>query len=117
MLNTYYLKKEAKMQNRKKSWPSKDHHPKRETRIFFSFFQVSQKILKYGSIWIQKSETDNNFVTSYATSPPEIPKMEDMNEDTADAIEEAFDSDYDVAQAFRSHIIPKAVLWFTGEVC
>ena len=40
-----------------------------------------------------------------------------MNEDTADAIEEAFDSDYDVAQAFRSHIIPKAVLWFTGEVC
>ncbi len=40
-----------------------------------------------------------------------------MNEDTADEIEEAFDSDYDIAQAFRSHIIPKAVLWFTGEVC
>ena len=38
-----------------------------------------------------------------------------MDEDEADAIEEAFDHDYDVAQSFRSHIIPKAVMWFTGE--
>ncbi len=41
--------------------------------------------------------------------------MNNMDEDEADAIEEAFDSDYDVAQSFRSHIIPKAVMWFTGE--
>ncbi len=38
-----------------------------------------------------------------------------MNEHEADAMEEAFDHDYDVAQSFRSHIIPKAVMWFTGE--
>ena len=33
----------------------------------------------------------------------------------ADAIEQASDLDYDVAQAFCSHIVPKAVLLFTGE--
>jgi hypothetical protein len=41
--------------------------------------------------------------------------MGDIDEEEADAIEEAFDHDYDVAQQFRSHIIPKGVLWFTGE--
>ena len=60
-----------------------------------------------------------------------------MDEEEADALEEAFDHDYgmynflcnfdviyltvnvsceDVAQSFRSHIIPNAVAWFTGEV-
>ena len=48
-------------------------------------------------------------------SPPKIPNVEDMNEEEADAIEEAFDHDYEIAQSFRNHIIPKAVLWFTGE--
>ena len=38
-----------------------------------------------------------------------------MDEEVADAIEEAFDHDYDVAQQFRCHIVPKAVLWFSGE--
>jgi hypothetical protein len=41
--------------------------------------------------------------------------MEDMDEEQADRLEELFDSDYDMAQAFRSHIIPKAALWFTGQ--
>lgn len=41
--------------------------------------------------------------------------MGDIDEEEADAIEEAFDHDYEVAQQFRSYIIPKAVLWFTGE--
>ena len=45
-----------------------------------------------------------------------MPALSDVvDEDEADAIEEAFDHDYDVAQAFRSHLIKKAVLWFTGE--
>ena len=47
--------------------------------------------------------------------PPKLPNMDDMDEEEADALEEAFDHDYDVAQAFRSHIIPNAVIWFTGE--
>ena len=38
-----------------------------------------------------------------------------LHEDEADAIEQAFDLDHDVAQAFRSHIVPKAALWFSGE--
>ena len=42
--------------------------------------------------------------------------MEDMDEEQADAVEQAFDLNYEVAQAFCSHTVPKAVLWFTGEV-
>ena len=41
--------------------------------------------------------------------------MEDNVKDQADAVEKAFDLDYNVAQAFCSHIVPKAVLLFTGE--
>ena len=41
--------------------------------------------------------------------------MEDNDEEQADTIEQAFDLDYDIAQAFCSHIVPKAVLLFTGE--
>lgn len=48
--------------------------------------------------------------------PPKMPSADDMDEDEADRLEEAFEEDYDVAQAFRSHIIPKAVMWFTGQV-
>lgn len=45
-----------------------------------------------------------------------MPAMaEIMDEEEADAVEEAFDHDYDVAQAFRGCIVPKAILWFTGE--
>ena len=48
-------------------------------------------------------------------SPPKLPNMEEMEEEQADALGQAFDLDYDVAQAFCSHIVPKAVLLFTGE--
>ena len=41
--------------------------------------------------------------------------MEDNDEEQADSVEQAFELDYDVAQAFCSHIVPKAVLLFTGE--
>ena len=41
--------------------------------------------------------------------------MEYMDEDQDDAVDQAFGLDYDVPQALCSHIIPKAVLWFTGE--
>lgn len=47
--------------------------------------------------------------------PPKLPAMETMNEEEADAIEEIFDQDYEIAQSFRTHLIPKAVMWFTGE--
>ena len=41
--------------------------------------------------------------------------MEDMDEEQANAVYQAFDMDYDVAQAFCSRIVDKAVLLFMGE--
>ena len=38
-----------------------------------------------------------------------------MDEEQANAVEQAFDLDYDVAQAFCSHIVPKVALLFTGD--
>ena len=47
--------------------------------------------------------------------PPKLTNMEDMDKEQADAVEQVFDLDYDVAQAFCSYIVPKVVLLFTGE--
>ena len=41
--------------------------------------------------------------------------MEDNDEEHSNAVEQAFDLDYDVDQAFCLHIVPRAVLLFTGE--
>ncbi|KAL7517749.1 hypothetical protein ACHAWX_002644 [Stephanocyclus meneghinianus] len=63
---------------------------------------------------ISKEERVESFFHFF--SPPKMPAMaEIMDEEEADAVEEAFDRDYDVAQAFRGCIVPKAILWFTGE--
>jgi len=63
---------------------------------------------------ITKKEKVDSFFHFF--DPPKIPNMMDvMDEEEADAVEEAFDHDYDIASAIRSHLIPKAVLWFTGE--
>eukprot|EP00581_Thalassiosira_minuscula_P017273 CAMPEP_0183727316 /NCGR_PEP_ID=MMETSP0737-20130205/25386_1 /TAXON_ID=385413 /ORGANISM="Thalassiosira miniscula, Strain CCMP1093" /LENGTH=444 /DNA_ID=CAMNT_0025958913 /DNA_START=110 /DNA_END=1444 /DNA_ORIENTATION=+ len=63
---------------------------------------------------ITKKERTESFFHFF--TPPKMPGlMEVMDEEEAEAVEEAFDHDYDVAQAFRGHLIPKAVLWFTGE--
>ena len=47
--------------------------------------------------------------------PPKMPSLETASEEEVMKLEQAFEEDYDVAQAFRSHIIPKAVLWFAGD--
>eukprot|EP00804_Cyclotella_cryptica_P023930 CCRYP_010049-RA/>CCRYP_010049-RA protein AED:0.00 eAED:0.00 QI:872/-1/1/1/-1/1/1/152/251 len=63
---------------------------------------------------ISKEERVESFFHFF--SPPKMPALaEIMDEEEADAVEEAFDHDYDVAQAFRGCIVPKAILWFTGE--
>ena len=63
---------------------------------------------------ITKNEQQESFFHFF--SPPKMPALEEvMDEEDANAVEEAFDHDYDVAQAFRGCVIPKAVLWFTGE--
>lgn len=40
---------------------------------------------------------------------------EDEDEDDEDQYNFSFDMDYEVARIFRNHLIPNAVLWFTGE--
>lgn len=63
---------------------------------------------------ITKKEKVDSFFHFF--DPPKIPKLNDVvDEEEADAVEEAFDRDYDIANAIRCHLIPKAVLWFTGE--
>ena len=63
---------------------------------------------------ITKKERTESFFHFF--TPPKMPGLMDViDEDEADAVEEAFDHDYDVAQAFRGHLIPRAIMWFTGE--
>lgn len=62
---------------------------------------------------VRKQERQDSFFHFF--SPPKLPSMEEMDEDEAERLEEAFDADYDVAQALRLHVCPKAVLWFTGQ--
>eukprot|EP00536_Pseudo-nitzschia_multiseries_P002575 jgi/Psemu1/294871/fgenesh1_pm.34_\ len=47
--------------------------------------------------------------------PPLMPSLDTMDEEECLRLEAAFNEDYDVAQAFRSHIIPKAIEWFVGD--
>lgn len=63
---------------------------------------------------VSKTEKKESFFQWF--DPPKLPDMENMDEEEAEQLEEVFDSDYEVAQAFRTQIIPRAVLWFTGEV-
>lgn len=63
---------------------------------------------------VKKQKKQESFFHFF--TPPKIPDISTTTEQEAEQLEHAFDEDYDIAQAFRSHIIPKAVLWFTGEV-
>lgn len=63
---------------------------------------------------VSKKERQESFFHWF--EPPQMPNLEDMNEDEAQKLEELFETDFDVAQSFRQQIIPKAVQWFTGEI-
>jgi nucleosome assembly protein 1-like 1 len=63
---------------------------------------------------VAKTERKESFFHWF--DPPEMPPMETMDEEEAERLEEELDADYEIAQSFRSHIIPKAVVWFSGEV-
>ncbi|KAL3925600.1 MAG: hypothetical protein SGILL_000294 [Bacillariaceae sp.] len=62
---------------------------------------------------VKKKERSESFFHFFA--PPKMPSLETMDEEEAMRLESAFEEDYDIAQAFRSHIIPKAVMWFDGD--
>lgn len=63
---------------------------------------------------IEKKEDLESFFRWF--EPPEMPPMEELDEEEAARLEEIYDEDYEIAQAFRYQLIPQAVLYFTGEV-
>lgn len=62
---------------------------------------------------VKKTEKTESFFSWF--QPPIMPSLEDMDEETAANLEVAFEMDYEVAQALRTQVVPKAVLWYTGE--
>jgi nucleosome assembly protein 1-like 1 len=65
---------------------------------------------------VTKQEEKESFFHWFTT--PKMPSsVEDMDEEEADQLEELFQSDFEIAQAFRCQVVPNAVLWFTGQVC
>jgi nucleosome assembly protein 1-like 1 len=64
---------------------------------------------------VTKQEEKESFFHWF--TPPEMPtSVDDMDEEEAEQLEELFESDFEIAQAFRNHIVPNAVMWFTGQV-
>jgi nucleosome assembly protein 1-like 1 len=63
---------------------------------------------------VQKKEELESFFKWF--EPPDMPPMDSMDEEKAEELEAIFDEDYELAMAFRTQIIPRAVMWFTGEV-
>ncbi|KAI3828469.1 hypothetical protein L1987_02570 [Smallanthus sonchifolius] len=63
---------------------------------------------------ITKSEDCDSFFNFF--NPPEIPDDEDdIDEDTAELLQNQMEHDYDIGSTIRDKIIPHAVSWFTGE--
>lgn len=63
---------------------------------------------------VQKKEELESFFKWF--EPPDMPPMDSMDEEKAEELEAIFDEDYELAMAFRTQVIPRAVMWFTGEV-
>jgi nucleosome assembly protein 1-like 1 len=63
---------------------------------------------------VEKKEDVESFFRWF--EPPEMPPMEELDEEEANRLEEIYDEDYEIAQAFRYQLIPQAVVYFTGEV-
>ncbi|XWS70020.1 hypothetical protein CRYUN_Cryun03dG0013200 [Craigia yunnanensis] len=63
---------------------------------------------------ITKTEDCESFFNFF--NPPQIPDDdEDIDEDTAEELQNQMEQDYDIGSTIRDKIIPHAVSWFTGE--
>jgi nucleosome assembly protein 1-like 1 len=62
---------------------------------------------------ITKTEVCESFFNFF--SPPEVPEDDDIDEDTAEELQNQMEQDYDIGSTIRDKIIPHAVSWFTGE--
>ncbi|XP_031486362.1 nucleosome assembly protein 1;3-like [Nymphaea colorata] len=63
---------------------------------------------------ITKTEDCESFFNFF--SPPEVPEDDDdIDEDTAERLQNLMEQDYDIGSTIRDKIIPHAVSWYTGE--
>ncbi|XP_059456719.1 nucleosome assembly protein 1;4-like [Corylus avellana] len=63
---------------------------------------------------ITKTESCESFFNFF--NPPQVPEDdEDLDEDTAEELQNQMEQDYDIGSTIRDKIIPHAVSWFTGE--
>ncbi|OWM76584.1 nucleosome assembly protein 1;3-like [Punica granatum] len=82
---------------------------------------LTQKILKKkpkkgskNSKPVTKTENCDSFFNFF--NPPQVPEDdEDIDEDTAEELQNLMEQDYDIGSTIRDKIIPHAVSWFTGE--
>lgn len=66
---------------------------------------------------VQQEEKESFFNWFSAPELPSLtPGVDEIDEEEVERVEALFESDYEVAQAFRSDVVPKAVAWFTGKV-
>ncbi|XP_026449329.1 nucleosome assembly protein 1;2-like isoform X2 [Papaver somniferum] len=63
---------------------------------------------------ITKTEDCESFFNFF--NPPQVPEDDDeLDEETAEDLQNQMEQDYDVGSTIRDKIIPHAVSWFTGE--
>eukprot|EP00262_Sarcandra_glabra_P000348 TRINITY_DN1040_c0_g1_i3.p1 TRINITY_DN1040_c0_g1~~TRINITY_DN1040_c0_g1_i3.p1 ORF type:complete len:383 (+),score=120.57 TRINITY_DN1040_c0_g1_i3:171-1319(+) len=63
---------------------------------------------------ITKTENCESFFNFF--SPPQVPEDDDdIDEETAEELQNQMEQDYDIGSTIRDKIIPHAVSWFTGE--
>ncbi|GFZ08107.1 nucleosome assembly protein 1;2 [Actinidia rufa] len=63
---------------------------------------------------ITKTEDCESFFNFF--NPPQVPEDDnDIDEDTAEELQNQMEQDYDIGSTIRDKIIPHAVSWFTGE--
>ncbi|KAH0448878.1 hypothetical protein IEQ34_022678 [Dendrobium chrysotoxum] len=82
---------------------------------------LTQKVLKKkpkkgskNSKPITKTEICESFFNFF--SPPQVPEDDDeLDEETAEQLQDQMEQDYDIGSTIRDKIIPHAVSWFTGE--
>ncbi|KAL6615905.1 hypothetical protein ACP70R_038175 [Stipagrostis hirtigluma subsp. patula] len=76
---------------------------------------LTQKVLpKNASENIEKTDYSESFFTFF--SPPYVPDNdEEIDEDTAEQLQDQMELDYHIGSTIRDKIIPHAVSWFTGE--
>jgi nucleosome assembly protein 1-like 1 len=63
---------------------------------------------------ITKTEDCESFFNFF--SPPQVPEDdEELDDDTAEELQNQMENDYDIGSTIRDKVIPHAVSWFTGE--